>query len=79
MQCNDRSKLYIMMDEKKSIKDSLRCLRKYGSTSNNNHCKFPNEFIKHMISDTDTLQGIALKYGVTVSFICFDLNLYRFD
>lgn len=69
MQCNDRSNLYIMMDERQSIKDSLRCLRKYGSTSTNNHCKFPDEFIKHMVGDRDTLQGIALKYGVTVSIL----------
>lgn len=67
MQYDEPSKFDIMMDERQSIKDSLRCLRKYGSTSNNNFNKFPEEFIKHTVCNTDTLQGIALKYGVTVS------------
>lgn len=64
---DDRSKLYIMMNERQSIKDSLKCLRKYGSTSNNNYSKIPDEFIKHIVTDSDTLQGVALKYGVSVS------------
>lgn len=55
------------MDEKKSIRDSARTLKKYGSTSN--HLKRPEHFIKHSVSETDTLQGIALKYGVTVIII----------
>lgn len=67
MPYDDRSKLYIMMDERQSIKDSLKCLRKYGSTSNNNYSKLPDECIKHIVTDSDTLQGIALKYGVSVS------------
>lgn len=58
-----------MMDERQSIKDSLRCLRKYGSTSSNSCNKIPDEFIKHIVTDTDTLQGIALKYGVTTEQI----------
>lgn len=56
------------MDERQSIKDSLRCLRKYGSTSSNNCNKFPDEFVKHIVTENDTLQGIALKYGVTVRY-----------
>lgn len=52
------------MDEKRSIRESARSLKKYGSTSN--HLKRQEHFVKHSISETDTLQGIALKYGVTV-------------
>lgn len=55
------------MDEKISIRESAKSLKKYGST--NNHHKRPEHYIKHTISRSDTLQGIALKYGVTVSNI----------
>lgn len=53
------------MEEKISIRESAKSLKKYGST--NNHHKRPEHYIKHTISRSDTLQGIALKYGVTVS------------
>ncbi|XP_075222366.1 lysM peptidoglycan-binding domain-containing protein red [Lycorma delicatula] len=55
------------MDEKKSIRDSARTLKKYGSTSN--HLKRQEHFVKHIVTETDTLQGIALKYGVTTEQI----------
>lgn len=57
------------MDERVSIRDSAKSLKKYGSTSNNSSFKKPETYIKHMISSTDTLQGIALKYGVTTEQI----------
>lgn len=60
------------MDEKKSIRDSARTLKKYGSTSN--HLKRQEHFVKHMVSETDTLQGIALKYGVTVNLLTYSLT-----
>lgn len=54
--------------EKLSIRDSARSLKKYGSTSTKNNTR--NEsYVKHFVSNTDTLQGIALKYNVTVSNI----------
>lgn len=51
--------------EKLSISESARCLKKYGSTSR--HVSRNENYIKHYVQDTDTLQGIALKYDVTVS------------
>lgn len=57
--------LGLVMDEKISIRESAKSLKKYGST--NSHQKRPEHFVKHVLSQTDTLQGIALKYGVTVS------------
>lgn len=52
--------------EKQSIKDSVKCLKKYGSTCN--HLKRPEYFVTHEVQKTDTLQGLALKYNTTVSF-----------
>lgn len=52
-------------DEKRSIRDSARSLKRYGSTSS--HQKRPEHLIKHVVCKTDTLQGLALRYGVTVS------------
>lgn len=51
--------------EKLSIRDNARSLKKYGSTSK--HVMKNDNYVKHVISSSDTLQGIALKYGVTVS------------
>lgn len=53
------------MYEKLSIRESARSLKKYGSTSK--HVMKNENYIKHTVTSTDTLQGIALKYGVTVS------------
>uniref|UniRef100_A0A8D8WLL4 LysM and putative peptidoglycan-binding domain-containing protein 2 n=2 Tax=Cacopsylla melanoneura TaxID=428564 RepID=A0A8D8WLL4_9HEMI len=57
------------MDERVSIRDSAKSLKKYGATNCNSNFKRPETYIKHMISSTDTLQGIALKYGVTTEQI----------
>lgn len=51
--------------EKLSISESARSLKKYGSTSR--HVTKNENYIKHYVTNTDTLQGIALKYDVTVS------------
>lgn len=53
--------------EKSSIRDSAKALKKYGSTSK--HVTVIHSYTKHYISSTDTLQGISLKYGVTVNMI----------
>ncbi|XP_045471593.1 lysM and putative peptidoglycan-binding domain-containing protein 2 [Harmonia axyridis] len=54
--------------EKLSIRESARSLKKYGSTSSKYATKSEN-YIKHYISNTDTLQGIALKYDVSIEQI----------
>lgn len=58
-----------LFDERISIRESARPLKKYGSTCN--HMKRNEEYIKHVMAKGDTLQGIALKYGVTVSAMYF--------
>ncbi|XP_055617295.1 lysM and putative peptidoglycan-binding domain-containing protein 1 isoform X2 [Toxorhynchites rutilus septentrionalis] len=66
--------------EKQSIRDSARTLKKYGTISNSGSCvsgsaacKSPalctEALIRHEIGKTDTLQGIALKYGCTMEQI----------
>lgn len=55
--------------EKISITESVGPLKTYGSTSR--HITRQENYIKHFISNTDTLQGIALKYNVTVSFLSY--------
>ncbi|XP_034244872.1 lysM and putative peptidoglycan-binding domain-containing protein 2 [Thrips palmi] len=54
-------------DERRSIRDSARSLKRYGSTSS--HQKRPEQLIKHVVCKTDTLQGLALRYGVTTEQI----------
>lgn len=54
-----------LFNEKQSIREKAKSLKKYGSTCN--HFKRPELLLKYFITKTDTLQGIALKYGVTVS------------
>ncbi|GLH07990.1 Uncharacterized protein GBIM_13345 [Gryllus bimaculatus] len=49
-------------EETQSIRESTKALKKYGSTCN--HFKRQEHYVKHVISEGDTLQGIALKYGV---------------
>ncbi|CAH0550771.1 unnamed protein product [Brassicogethes aeneus] len=54
--------------EKLSIRDSARSLKKYGSTSSK-HVTRNENYIKHFVTQYDTLQGIALKYNVTIEQI----------
>ncbi|XP_037920300.1 lysM and putative peptidoglycan-binding domain-containing protein 1 isoform X1 [Hermetia illucens] len=56
-----------MFNEKQSIRESARSLKKYGSTCN--HVRNDEVLIRHEIEKTDTLQGIALKYGCTTEQI----------
>nr|CAI5856684.1 unnamed protein product [Callosobruchus analis] len=53
--------------EKLSIRESAAPLKKYGSTSK--HIPRNESYIKHYVTNTDTLQGIALKYNVTIEQI----------
>ncbi|XP_013135774.1 PREDICTED: lysM and putative peptidoglycan-binding domain-containing protein 2 [Papilio polytes] len=66
-----------LFDERISIRDSARPLKKYGSTCN--HMKRNEEYIKHVMSKGDTLQGIALKYGVTMEKIRRANRLFATD
>lgn len=55
----------ISLDETASIGNIARKMMSYGTTNRNYD---GNEmYITHSICSNDTLQGIALKYGVTVS------------
>ncbi|XP_066157394.1 lysM and putative peptidoglycan-binding domain-containing protein 2-like isoform X1 [Euwallacea fornicatus] len=54
--------------EKLSIRDSARSLKKYGSTSSK-HSTRNESYFKHFVSNTDTLQGIALRYNATIEQI----------
>lgn len=55
------------MDERVSIRGNTKPLRKYGSISNNTNFVRNEHYIKHVVTETDTLQGLALKYSVTVN------------
>ncbi|XP_045453108.1 lysM and putative peptidoglycan-binding domain-containing protein 2 [Melitaea cinxia] len=66
-----------LFDERISIRESARPLKKYGSTCN--HMKRNEEFIKHVMAKGDTLQGIALKYGVTMEKIRRANRLFASD
>nr|KAF7402146.1 hypothetical protein H0235_015482 [Vespula pensylvanica] len=55
------------MEERRCIADTGKTLRKYGSTAK--HMTRAESLIKHIVVSTDTLQGIALKYGVTTEQI----------
>ncbi|KAL4706977.1 hypothetical protein ACJJTC_019515 [Scirpophaga incertulas] len=66
-----------LFDERVSIRESARPLKKYGSTCN--HMKRNEEYVKHVMSKGDTLQGIALKYGVTMEKIRRANRLFTSD
>ncbi|XP_012339092.1 lysM and putative peptidoglycan-binding domain-containing protein 1 [Apis florea] len=55
------------MEERMCIRDTGKTLKKYGSTAK--HVTRNENLLKHTVSTTDTLQGIALKYGVTTEQI----------
>ncbi|XP_018350156.1 PREDICTED: lysM and putative peptidoglycan-binding domain-containing protein 2 isoform X2 [Trachymyrmex septentrionalis] len=55
------------MEERRCIRDTGRALKKYGSTAK--HMTRTESLVKHTVCPTDTLQGIALKYGVTTEQI----------
>lgn len=54
-------------DERTSFGGLAKSDKKYGSTSN--HMKRNEVYVKHYVSPSDTLQGIALRYGVTTEQI----------
>lgn len=63
------------MDERVSIRSNTKPLRKYGSiSSNSNFIRSDQVHIKHVVTETDTLQGLALKYSVTVCISFYSIN-----
>lgn len=61
--------------EKLSICDSGRSPKRYGSTCN--HVRNNGHLVRHELGKTDTLQGIALKYGCTVCSTWFENKILR--
>ncbi|XP_003428087.1 lysM and putative peptidoglycan-binding domain-containing protein 2 [Nasonia vitripennis] len=55
------------MEERRSIRDSGRAPKRYGSTAR--HVTRNETLVKHPVDKSDTLQGIALRYGVTTEQI----------
>lgn len=51
------------------IFNEKQSIRKYGSVGN--HIRKNETLIRHEIEKSDTLQGISLKYGCSVSFLTF--------
>ncbi|XP_061504407.1 lysM and putative peptidoglycan-binding domain-containing protein 1 isoform X2 [Anopheles gambiae] len=62
-----------MFGEKQSIRDSARSLKKYGSISGGSRSPAAlqptDALIRHDVERTDTLQGLALKYGCSMEQI----------
>ncbi|XP_067617334.1 type-2 histone deacetylase 1 isoform X2 [Eurosta solidaginis] len=70
---------YMMFNEKQSIRESARTLKKYGSTCCNQNFRNNDTLIRHDVEKTDTLQGIALKYGCTTEQIRRANRLFASD
>ncbi|XP_030381770.1 uncharacterized protein LOC115629447 isoform X2 [Scaptodrosophila lebanonensis] len=68
-----------MFNEKQSIRDSARTLKKYGSTCSNNRSNETLMLIRHEVEKNDTLQGIALKYNCTMEQIRRTNRLFASD
>ncbi|TMW54317.1 hypothetical protein DOY81_000590 [Sarcophaga bullata] len=68
-----------MFNEKQSIRDSARSLKKYGSTCCNHQLRNSETLVRHEVEKTDTLQGIALKYGCTTEQIRRANRLFASD
>lgn len=69
----------MFFNEKQSIRDSSKSLKKYGSTHTCNHVRNSEILIRHEIGKLDTLQGIALKYGCTTEQIRRTNRLFASD
>lgn len=50
-------------------------IRSYGSTASVT-ASLGEKYVEHRVTDSDTLQGIALKYGVTVSWPRIYCNIH---
>ena len=54
--------------EKSSLSESFEAPKSYGTTRNPLQPQCEVKLIGHVLEETDTLQGLAIKYGVTVSW-----------
>lgn len=52
--------------ERSSLSDSFEAPKSYGTTRNPLQPQCDVKLIGHVVESTDTLQGLAIKYGVTV-------------
>lgn len=58
------------VSEKSSLSESFEAPKSYGTTRNPLQPQCEVKLIGHVLEATDTLQGLAIKYGVTVSKAC---------
>ena len=61
--------------EKSSLSESIEAPKCYGTTRNPLQPQCDVKLIGHVLEATDTLQGLAIKYGVTVSKSCLETHL----
>lgn len=61
--------------EKSSLSESFEAPKSYGTTRNPLQPQCDVKLIGHVLEATDTLQGLAIKYGVTVSKSCSETHL----
>lgn len=52
--------------ERSSLSESIEAPKSYGATRNPLQPQCDVKLIGHVVEPTDTLQGLAIKYGVTV-------------
>ena len=62
--------------ETESLKNSMRYHVKYGSTGSDHKSVNKYKYITHSVQPTDTLQGLALRYEVTVCDLTLCLNIF---
>ena len=58
------------VSEKSSLSESFEAPKSYGTTRNPLQPQCEVKLIGHVLDETDTLQGLAIKYGVTVGKAC---------
>jgi len=50
-----------------SLATAITSTRSYGATNSRMLTEIDTNLVTHHLSSTDTLQGLAIRYGVTVS------------
>ena len=56
-----------MNNSEQSLVNAITSTRSYGATQSRMLTEIDTNVIKHKLLPTDTLQGLAIKFGVTVS------------
>ena len=62
-----RKKHEIMNNSEESLVSAITSTRSYGATHSRMLTEINTNLIKHKLLPTDTLQGLAIRYGATVS------------